>query len=66
MTRWDYLFLEMPVNGGLFLPDRYGSEGWELVSVVKASETIDRMWFKRPKQPKRKPRTTSDQPKEKT
>lgn len=45
--RWEYLFLEMPVNGSKFLPDAYGKQGWELVGVLAASPTIDRMWFKR-------------------
>lgn len=49
MTRWEYLFLEMPVNKGTFLPDDYGNKGWELVAVLPASPEIDRMWFKRPK-----------------
>lgn len=45
--KWQYLFLEMPVNGKSFLPDHYGKQGWELVGVVPASATIDRLWFKR-------------------
>lgn len=49
MTQWEYLFLEMPTTGGPFMPDEYGRQGWELVAVLPASPTIDRLWFKRPK-----------------
>lgn len=57
MTKWEYLFLEMSDNGAQLLPDSYGEKGWELVAVVKASDSIDRMWFKRPKSVARPPAT---------
>lgn len=58
--KWEYLFLEMPINQGAFLPDEYGAKGWELVAVLAASPTIDRLWFKRPKPVKRPPATPPD------
>jgi hypothetical protein len=47
MTRWEYMLLEQSSASGKFIVDQYGREGWEMVSVVRATETIDRIWFKR-------------------
>jgi hypothetical protein len=54
MTQWEYMLVEQDSVHGKFLPDFYGRKGWELVAAVRATETIDRLWFKRRK---KKPRT---------
>ena len=53
MMRWEYLVLDMPLYGipnATSLPNRYGREGWELVSVTRLESRHERFWFKRPTQ----------------
>lgn len=47
-TRWEHLVLEQSTMSGPFIADHYGGEGWELVAAIRVTETVDRLWFKRP------------------
>lgn len=45
---WEYLVVEQSTACGPWLIDDHGRDGWELVAAIRATETVDRLWFKRP------------------
>jgi hypothetical protein len=59
MKRWEYLVLEQSTHAKPWLPDYYGQQGWELVSVVRVDGLVDRLWFKRPLRAKPAPKRTA-------
>ncbi|MBE2287379.1 MAG: DUF4177 domain-containing protein [Prosthecobacter sp.] len=49
MTRWEYLTVSVAADGGrtseAITLNQYGSQGWELVSLVKELDLNERRYF---------------------
>jgi hypothetical protein len=51
MTTWEYLTAPLLVHNTKAILDNFGSEGWELVTVVTGADAGGLVaYFKRPKQ----------------